>query len=197
MQGKAKKIAVLVRRLVLPVLFAFMFTLLGLFSGLGYHLNYIDELSFVKHNQLGYADAVFACDIIYDPIVFPLYWVIGKGHMNGTYQMMYVPESYAPGEFGGPIWGLKKEDRYDAYVLYMLTWGTVLNLLFLLGVTITVEIVGQRSLYLVLLFGMFGFSVFQILGVFLGIVVGSLIVLLLFKWRPDNLIVRFWRSFWE
>lgn len=184
------------KRLTLPILFAFLFTLFGIFSGLGYHLNYIDELSFVPHNQLGYADAVFACNMIYNPIVYPLYWVIGEGHVNGTFQMMYLPETYAPGEFGGPIWGLRKQDRYDTYILYMVTWGTLLNLFFLLGVTIAIEIIRQRILYLVLLFGAFGFYVFQILGVFLGIIVGSIIALLLFKW-PDNFIVRFWRSLWE
>lgn len=196
LQSITRKSVMLIRRLILPILFAFMFTLFGFFDGVGYHLNHIDQLSFVTHDQLGYADATFACDMIYNPIVYPLYWVMAKGHVNGTFQMKYVPESYYPSEFGGPIWGMKEEEHYDTYILYMLTWGTLLNLFFLFGVTVTIEIVGYRSLYLVLLFGAFGFYVFQILGVFLGIFVGSMIALLLFKW-PDNFIVRFWRSLWE
>jgi hypothetical protein len=197
LQGKVRKIAVLVRRLTLPLVFAFMFTLFGLFDGVGFHLYYIGQVSFVPHDQLGYADATFTVNMVYNPIVYPLYWVMGKGYVNGTFRMMYVPESYAPGEFGGPMWGMTPQDRYDEYILYMVTWGTLLNLVFLLAITVIIDFAGYRSLYLVLLFGVFGFYTFQIIGMLMGIAAGSMVALLLFKWRPDNSIVRLWHSLWE
>jgi len=43
---------------------------------------------------------------------------------------MYVPEGYAPGEFGGPIWGVKPEERFDFYVNYLLFWGGARRSLF-------------------------------------------------------------------
>lgn len=45
--------------------------LLSIFGGIGYKLDVIDEVAFVKHAQYGYADAVFYVDITFNLILYP------------------------------------------------------------------------------------------------------------------------------
>jgi hypothetical protein len=170
------------------------FLFLGFFGGLGYYVHAIKEVSFKPHSQLGYADAVFFCDITYNPIIYPFYWVIGKGKIVGNFSVMYVPEGYMPGEFGGPIWGIKPEERYDSYINMMISWGTFPNLIFLFIIFLNIEFLWGRSLYWVLLSGVFGFLIWELYGTIIGIIIGGIIVLWVFKISPDNIIRRLWQS---
>ncbi|MDH7564420.1 MAG: hypothetical protein QHH24_06050 [Candidatus Bathyarchaeota archaeon] len=183
-------------RFGVAILLALGLLLLGLFEGVGYHLYFIRETSFIPHNQLGYADASFSIDLMYNPVLYPLYWLMGNGHINGTYSTIYLPEGYGAGEFSGPRWGLWGKERQDAYIIQMLSWGSLLNLLFLAIITVSIEIVGKRCLYLVLGFGIFGFAAFELVGMAVGMVLGSVAVASLLR-RPDNVVFRFWRSLWE
>jgi len=185
------------RKIVFAGLAAMLFLLLGLFSGLGYRLYSLKELGFVPHSRSGYADARFKCDILYSPILYPVYWIVGRGHTNGTFSVLYFPEGYTAGEHAAPIFGLGEKDRRDAYLINMLTWGLSLNLFVLFSLTLAIEIVGQRGLYLVVFGGVIGFMISEILGVFVGMVVGSLTALVLLKLWPSNPILIFWRSLWN
>ena len=79
----------------------------------------------------------------------------------------------------------------------MLMWGLLLNLFVLFSLTLAIEIVGQRGLYLVLFGGVVGFMASEILGVFVGMVAGSIVALIFLKLWPDNPILAFWRSLWN
>ncbi|MBS7632902.1 hypothetical protein KEJ15_04680 [Candidatus Bathyarchaeota archaeon] len=183
-------------RFIVAILLALGLMLLGLFDGIGYHLYFIRETSFIPHSRLGYADASFSIDLMYNPVLYPLYWLMGSGRINGTYSTIYLPEGYGSGEFGGPRWGLWGKERQDAYIIEMLSWGSLLNLLFLAIITVSIEIVGKRCLYLVLGLGIFGFAAFELVGMAVGMVVGSLAVASMLR-QPDNVVFRFWRSLWE
>ncbi len=173
------------------------FLFLGFFGGVGYHVHAIKEVSFKPYSQLGYADVVFFCDITYNPILYPFYWIVGRGKLVGNFFVMYVPEGYMPGEFGGPIWGIKPEERYDAYINFMISWGTFPNLIFLFIVALIIEFVCGRSVYWVILSGVIGFLFWELYGVVIGIIFGFFIVILTFTLFPDNFLMRFWRSiFW-
>jgi len=110
--------------------------------------------------------------------------------------MMYVPEGYYPGEFGGPIWGLWSREREDAYVITMVTWGSFSNLIMLFIITLVIEIAGKRSLYLCLFGGIFGFVAAEVIGVIIGLFVGVFIALfVMFKLRQG--LMHFWDFLWE
>ncbi|MEM2780982.1 MAG: hypothetical protein QW791_09010 [Candidatus Bathyarchaeia archaeon] len=99
-----------------------------------------------------------------------------------------------PGEFGGPIWGIKPEERYDAYINMMISWGTFPNLVFLFIMALAVEFSLERSVYWVLLFGVFGFLFWEIYGAIIGLTVGIFVALTIFKLFPDNFLRRLWQS---
>lgn len=185
------------RKIVFAGLAAMLLMLLGLFGGVGYRLYSLKELGFVPHSRQGYADARFKCDILYSPILYPVYWIMGRGHTNGTFSILYFPEGYTAGERAAPIFGLGEKDRRDVYLMNMLMWGLSLNLFVLFSLTLTIEIVGQRGIYLVLFGGAVGFMTSEILGVLIGTIAGSVVALVFLRLWPDNPILLFWRSLWN
>ena len=187
-----------IRKIVIALAMAGLFIVLCIISGVGYHVNSIRQLSFVTHSQYGYADATFYCDITFNPILFPTYWLKGQGHTVGTFSMLYVPESYAPGEFGGANWGTGPESHYVTYIMYVVTSEFGLNLIYCFFVPFLVEIVGSREVYIALLSGLVGFAVGTIIGLFIGLVVGTVLALfVLFKLSRTGVFARFWRSLTE
>jgi len=182
----------ILRKLVVAVLFSFLFVLLGFFSGLGYHVNRIEETSFVY--QYTYAQAEFSADVIYNPLVYPYYWVLGSGHVYGSFSMIYIPDAYTAS--GRPFYGAGPSGRYAEYLLIVISWGTLPNLLTLFVVTLAVEVVGRRVIYMVLLLGSIGFYWFVLEGVLLGVITGSLLAVLLKFWR-ENPLTQLWDSIWK
>jgi len=169
----------IIRKLIVALLFALLFTFFGFFSGPGYHVNQVEEVSFDRTFGLGFANAAFACDVVFNPLVYPFYWFAGGGHLVGNFSMMYVPEGYSPG--GRPFYGDYSRDRYPEYLTYLTTWGTLPNLVVLFFITLAVEVVGRRILYLLLLSGIIGFYAFVLVGTIVGVFVGCLAVLLASK----------------
>jgi hypothetical protein len=182
----------IIRKLIVAVLFTVLFVLLGIFSGLGYHVNRIEETSFVYEAQ--YADAAFSCDVTFNPFLYPYYWATGSGRINGNFSMIYVPDGYAAS--GRPFYAGNSADRYPEYLLYIVTWGTLPNLLALFTVTVVIEILGKRLIYLAFFLGALGFYLFVLEGLLLGVIIGSLLAVLLNSWR-NNPLTRFWDSIWK
>lgn len=88
--------AILVRILkvlVVSVVLALFLSLIGFFGGLGYNVNRIEEKSFVRTPD-GFANATFICDLVYNPLLYPFYWLVGNGHPSGTFGMLVIPEGY-------------------------------------------------------------------------------------------------------
>jgi hypothetical protein len=167
------------RKLAVAVLFALLFTFLSFFRGPSYRVNQMQEVAFDRYFGLGFANATFLCDIVFNPLVYPFYWFAGAGHLVGNFSMMYVPEGYSPG--GRAFYGSYPEDRYPEYLTYVTTWGTLPNMVVLLLITLAVEVVGRRVSYLLLLSGILGFYVFALIGTVVGIIAGCLAVLLASK----------------
>lgn len=185
------------RKLLVAISITLLLGLLGLFSRIGYQVRSIEELSF-NPTQLGFAEVVFYCDIIYNPILFPYYWLVGAGHSYGNFSMIFFPEAFSPGEFGGPIWGMKPQDRYDIYIMRMVMWGAIANISVLFYITVLIEAVGKRSLYLALFCAILGFAIASLVGMIVGLVVGVFLVAYIwFKMSSENFLVKYWESLWE
>jgi hypothetical protein len=177
---------------------ALLFAVLGLFGGLGYRVNHLQELSFIPNDQLEFANATISFSATYDPVLDPFYWLTRNGYVNGTFSVVYVPTSDYPGEFGGPVWGLKPEDRYDYYTTQMTSWGFLPNLFVLLFITILVEVGKVRALYVAVFSGVLGFYVDVAVGTLVCFTVGLVLTLfIMFKASKHNLLARFWGSLWK
>jgi hypothetical protein len=185
-------------RLAIAVLMGLLFVILGLSEGLGYSVSRLDQVSFVTHDQLGYADAVIDFSATYDPLLYPFYYIKGAGYVNGTFSLIYIPESYGPGEFGGARWGLKPSDRYETYTIQMITWGFLPNLVILLFVSVLIEVAKARALYITMFIGILGFYTASLIGMLIGLIVGVAVGLfIMFRLPKDNIVIRFWNSIWQ
>jgi hypothetical protein len=189
---------IIIRKIVFALAMAGLFIVLGIVTGFGYHVNSIRQLSFVTHSQYGYADATFYCDITFNPILYPTYWLGGRGHTVGNFTMLYIPESYRPGEFGGANWGAGPESHYSTYIMYVVTSEFNFNLIYCFLVPFLVEIAGSREVYIALLSGVVGFAVATVIGLFVGLLIGTVLALfVLFRLSRTGVLERFWRSLTE
>jgi len=168
-----------VRRLLFALGITLFLIILSLFQNVGYKVKAIDEVYFTPYNQFGYADVVFYVDIVFNPILFPSYWLKGIGVIKGNVSIKYLPESYHSGEFGGPIWGLKESDRYDTYVMSLVVRGLWTNALLILLIILPVEATVFREFYLVIFSGIAGFTIGDFYGSIVGAVIGFIIVVII------------------
>jgi hypothetical protein len=185
------------KKLIFAVAIAFFLVLLGLFDGLGYHAQ-IKEISFTRYSDMNFAFATFNCNILYNPVLFPFYWLKGSGHLDGNFTHIFVAESYEPGEYGGPIFPMTPKARTDTYITKMVTWGTAENLVLLLALTLLIEALGKRSLYLVFFSTTICFAIASVIGAIVGVFLGAFAVgYILFRMSPESPLRRFWQSLWE
>jgi hypothetical protein len=184
-QSKTTRIA---KKLLFAAGITLLLIILGIFNGLGYHIYSIKEKSFTPYDQLGYAHVVINCDITYNPILYPYYWLMGMGHLTGDFHLVYIPEGYFPGEYGGPIWRTSQH-RMDTYIMTMLTWGTTPNIITLLLINIIIECLDKR-LYLGIFSGIIGFLT-GVIGAFLGLLTGIIFAILIrLKLPPFNFLLK-------
>jgi len=197
-RGLRDKILGITRKMVVALAIALLFIFLGLYGGIGYKVNSISESYFHPYDELGYADAVFYCDVVFNPVLYPSYWLTGTGHLAGNFTVRYLPESYYPGEFGGPIWGLSPKTRTEFYVMFVITGATYSDLLIIFLIGLSIEAIGKRELYLVLFSGLLGFAGGAAIGTLIGLGAGAAFALIvMFALPKDNILSRFWRSLWE
>jgi len=185
--GAIPKHIIIIRKTISTLGMAMFLMLLSVFGGVGYKLNAIDEVTFVKHTQYGYADAVFYVDIVFNPILHPSYWLKSMGSFQGNVSMMYIPEGYQPGEFGGPIWGLSEHDRYDTYVTFLITLGIGSDFAIIIVLTALIELLKCRKVYFAIFSGMIGFAIASVLGLLVGIIVGFILMAIIVVKRPSKI----------
>ena len=80
----------------------------------------------------------------------------------------------------------------------MAFWGGVESFAILLSMTIMIEILKQRLLYIVLLAGIVGFFFAGIIGTVVGLAIGMVFFLTYrFKLHEKNVLARFWSYLWK
>lgn len=156
------------------------------------------EGSFVRHPISGYADVVFYCDMMYNPLLYPAYWMKGWGRIADNFTMIYIPEGYTPGEFGVAIWGADPTARYDDYIMRLVTADINTTLAYFLLLAIIVEIISEREVYIPILLGVIGFATAEIVGMVIGLLFGIALALFwAFKSPKSRTVRRFWRTLIE
>lgn len=192
MSSETRKSTVILKKLIIAVILAFFLALLGIFDGVGYHVYQISETSFVR--QYSYALATFKCDLLYNPILYPFYWNIGEGRISGSFSMIYVPDAYSGSRAYYPP---TPQERLPAYVMYVSDRGLLQNLIVLFILTVAIEIAGKRSLYLIVFGGVIGFYFSQINGMIVGMIAGSIAVVLSLKYWRDSRLAGLWKTIWQ
>jgi hypothetical protein len=140
---------------------AMLLTFLGIIGNFGCHVYSIKEVSFIPYTRLGFADVIFFCDAVFNPVLYPYYWLQGYGRLNSEVEFIYKsehPNWFSDTTSGGPNmetdsewypwgWGITPKERYEAYTTYLLCLGFYPNFAFLLVITSLIEIITRR-LYL-------------------------------------------------
>lgn len=166
--------------------------LLGLFEGVGYRISSIREVSFIPHTRLGYADVIFHCDAVFNPILYPYYWMAGYGNVNASFYFAYatehpqwlmdtssgVPNMEADSDWYPFGWPPTPEERCETYEMYVLTLGNISNFIVLFTVTLFIEILKMRKLYLAIFGGVVGYALADEIGMIVGMVPGFFVFLL-------------------
>lgn len=184
------------RRFIFVVAMTLFLLLLGLFSGLGYRVQSMKEVSFVPHNRLLYADAIFQCDVTFNPVLFPFYWIMGAGHLEGNFSTVIVPEGLLPVEQIVPVWGMQAS-RIDSYITRIVTWGIFANAIVLFVIALFIEVIGKRVLYSAIFLCMIGFAFAGLIGAATGLFVGAFAVAYVVRKAGNSILEKFWRSLWE
>lgn len=200
MQGPRTKYVTVLKRIIFALAFTLLMFILGFFANIGYHVISVKELSYpLGFRSYGtYAVGRFYCDIVYNPILYPYYWFVGAGHFTGNVSMIIFPD-YGPGEQIRPIFPRPDVREGDLYVTTMLVWGITPNMVFLLFITVFLEIINKRIVYLVLSGGTLGFAVASVLGLVIGSFISALALVYLAVFDKSKMAVLrdFWHSLWE
>lgn len=194
---------------------AFLLALLGVFSSVGYHVYSIEGVSFAPNFDYGYVQVRFGLDAVHNPLLYPYYWLNGKGRVLGNFSMAYFVEGWSEwgprheskGEWSGnrqstpgfpAPHGLSPEERRERFILLMTTWGILPNLVFLLLVAAVIEVVSERLLYLTLFAGIVGFTLAGIDGMLVGLIAGGAFnIIYRLKLPEDNALARCWHYIWR
>jgi len=161
-----KKLAVSIGRKILIALVATLFFgTIALIPRVGYEPKVRVYLPITKYYQYGFAIVDFNCNTSFNPFLYPVSWLFGRGRLSGNFSMIYLPQSYG-GEGGRFTWGKLKVIESEASMKVVLE-EFYMNLPILPLIFLAMELVGWRRLYLWFLGGVVGF-IFGVVGVFFG-----------------------------
>ncbi len=172
------------KRFAVAVGMALLFSFISLYPGLGYDGK--AEVRIVSTSyQLLYRDIEVNCNITYNPLLFPLSWLINKGQSSYYFVMRTAPSG--AGQFG-ITWSSLEEAKEDALLIVVLN-ELFINIPFLLSIFLAVELINVRSIYLCFLGGILGFLITSSLGAIVGfLLVLSIVVLLIMKYKVKRFV---------
>jgi len=200
------------KKLVFALFTSMLLAMLGIFKGVGYRVFVIEETTFVPHTRLGYADVKFYFEGIFNPLLYPYYWIRNYGIINSDFYFLYRAEHphWLMDTMSGGLnmevdsdwypwgWELTPEERCETYEIYLLTLGNVANFFVLFIVTLFIEILNMRKLYIAIFAGIVGFAFGNLTGTVAGMVVGLFLFILCFKLpKLNGFLNNLWFQLWE
>jgi len=189
-----------VRRLALGLAMGFLLVLLGVFNTIGYHVYLIDEVAVDRtYASQGYLLGTVRIDMVFNPILYPFYWLKSLNRINGTFFLVYYADGFGgEGQPGGARFPWREEGRYEGYLSSFTTWGFFPNMGILLAAAILIEFAHAKAVYIALFTGILGFTFAVLYGLIVSVIIGGgLAFYFKFRVSRDNAILRFWHSLWE
>lgn len=200
------------RRLMIAVAIALFFGVLGILGGIGYNASPVKQSITIVDKTTSEVSVIVQEN--FNPVLHPFHWLTGHGSWLQEFSALRSDVSggvtwsgkhafgnwrYGGGSSASPGSAmfqstfsdsfLSLEDYFKDAAMRMATWGFLENLLVLFAVTTAIEVLNQRTLYVILFAGIFGF-VGGIIGTMVGLAVGA-ILFIVCKSRKD-LFHRLW-----
>lgn len=170
--------------MAVAVAVALLLSFAGVLGGFGYHVRLLK----ITFDLSGGVYAVV--EATYNPLLHPFNWLVNRGSLIAEFNGMMVGSSVRAGY-------ITAEDYLATFALDLAVWDSLESLVILLLVTIAIEVVEERLLYLVLFAGVVGFLA-GIIGTAIGLAAGAVFFLIYkFKLGNENIFARFWDYFWE
>lgn len=152
-----------------------LFGLLAMFPNVGYsgkaHVKSVDPY-YAGGSIYVEADV----DVTFNPILYPLSWLFGEGHISRPIWSVSVMEHVGH-------WTIN--DLEDSVLFSAMLSELIRNFLFLFIMVASIEIVRQRKLHLCLLAGVFGFYFGGFIGAFVGLFIGGFSIFLLLPYLEE------------
>lgn len=183
------KVLSLLKKIGIALGITLFFSFLAAFSGIGYHGKASLILPFkegVLEGQYSYRIVTYSCNVSFNPFLYPLSWLQGKGHISDIFKMVYLPQSYGspssdvyPYYPSGAYWGTHRDMEQEGLMNVVFSQLTLLNALYLFIIIFVIELFGKHGLLLCLLGGTVGFALGGLFGSVVGFVIGALIFVFL------------------
>jgi|GEM_PF-5764618 hypothetical protein len=160
-----------------------LFAVVSIFPCLGYVGE--AQVSVEGSDPLGWLLVRAKCNMTYNPLIFPLTWLSGRGVYSGSFLFWSKPTYYG-GQWNartgaaniGIVWRAPDELENEAISLHFLD-EFYKNIPFILILFFVIGLLNVQDLYLALAFGIFGFPLFGTIGTLLFFSAGYLGLILL------------------
>ena len=170
------KIAVYAKKPLVPLGITLLFALFSLYPRLGY--NGEAQINNVYKNfQLLYQDVDITCNVTFNPFLFPLSWLTGRGQVSQRFIMRTVPKAATQFTI---VWPSPEETKDDALLIVTLN-SLFINIPYNFVIFLVIEIIKLRIVYFFFLAGIIGFLAGSLTGAFVGSLVGLIMIFLLKK----------------
>lgn len=166
MSKRRKQVILILRKLLIALGVALLFSFLGLFSGLGYYGEASTRT--LDKDRMGFWLVEANCNISFNPFLYPFSWLSGKGYFSESFQFLSVP-TYVGFDVKYPAWRSTEELNEEA-ILRVIMNSVVVNIPSNFFMLLAIGIMEQQLLYLCVFGGIIGFLIGQVLGSVLGLI---------------------------
>jgi hypothetical protein len=175
------------KRLAIAVGLTALFALFAIFPGLGYFGK--ASVNIKSQESFGFWVVDANCNILYNPFLYPLAWLTGRGHLVTNFTMVSVPTySRGTGEGFTPVWRTPAELADDAVVL-RITDELFTNVPYVFIILLVVGLAVGWDSYLYFIGGILGFAVGGVLGTVVGFFAGALVIIFILPKLKKNMNV--------
>ena len=168
------KIIVYLKKSLVPLGITLLFALFSLYPRLAY--NGEAQINNVYRNfQLLYQDVDITCNVTFNPFLFPLSWLTGRGQVSQRFLMRTVPKAVTQFTI---VWPSPEEIKDDALLIVTLN-SLFINIPYNFVIFLAIEIIKLRIIYFFFFAGIIGFLVGSLTGALVGSLIGLIIIFLL------------------
>jgi len=124
-----------------------------------------------ERNQFGFVLVDADCNVSFNPFLYSLSWMSGRGQYSVSFSLISVPTYVGGGDFRYPVWKSQSELEDEA-IITLILHEIPLNVICSFFILLTIELMKMRQLYISLASGIVGFPFGGPIGSFIAFFFG-------------------------